>query len=93
MIDSATVFPRVRAMSSVGSVSGGRTYAAALAALMADPATSYRLRQLVLEDEVLQRAVVLTDDELLLRLDALVRDDVEARGPRDVPPGRVLRTG
>lgn len=78
--------------ANTNTVSGGKCIAA-LEALMADPATSYRLRQLIREDEVLQRAAVLADDELLLRLDALVRDDAEAQGPRDVPQGRVLPTG
>lgn len=69
-----------------------RTFASALVALVADPNTTYRLRQLIQDDEVLRRAASLSDEVLLARLDTLVREDAAIVGAREVPPGPVLHT-
>ncbi len=74
------------------SASAPRSFATVLAKLIADPATTYRLRQLIQDDEVLRNLASLSDHELLVRLDALVREDQAIVGAREVPPGPVLHT-
>lgn len=69
-----------------------RTFASALAELVANPNTTYRLRQLIQDDEILRRVASLSDEVLLARLDTLVREDSAIVGAREVPPGPVLHT-
>lgn len=67
-----------------------RTYAAVLAAVIADSRTSYRLRALIQDDEVLRAGGA--DDVLLARLDQLVREDDAMVGAREVPPMKPSHT-
>lgn len=69
-----------------------RTFASVLSALIADPGTTYRLRQLIQDDEILRRVGTLSDEVLLARLDTLVREDAAIVGAREVPPGPVVHT-
>lgn len=93
MTQTDAVPPKAQAMTDTkGSKPARRTFSDALAALIADPKTTYRLRQLIQDDEVLRRGSSLSDEDLLARLDVLVRDDAATIGARDVPPGPVLHT-
>lgn len=69
-----------------------RTFASELSELIANPNTTYRLRQLIQGDEILRHAASLSDEVLLARLDTLVREDAAIVGAREVPPGPVLHT-
>ena len=82
----------VKPMDETRRSTAGSRFATALSTLLADPNTTYRLRQLIQDDEVLRRAPALSDDALLARLDALVREDAGITSGRDVPPGPVLHT-
>ena len=79
-----------RNTSASASASAPRSFATVLAKLIADPTTTYRLRQLIQDDEVLRNLASLSDHELLARLDTLVQEDRAIVGAREVPPGPVL---
>ena len=92
MSHTEAVKPTAPVMTDAKTMPSGRSYAATLSALVADPSTTYRLRQLIQQDQVLQGGAGVAEAERLARLESLIREDAVIEGPREVPPGAALHT-
>lgn len=90
MSHTEAVFETVHVMTDTNNA-GQRSYAAVLAELLANPDTTYRLRALIQDDDLLRQASV-PDRARLERLDLLVAEDKAVAGLRSVPPMKAPHT-